>query len=110
MATELKKLAPAARAAWLSFHAPLNRWGVGQDVFCFSCDGVWKAEDVTCSEDGAPTCPVCLNGGPLWFCPLPWWRVDLVVERCGIPHFQWAGEAVRAEQGNPRKLPDRNRN
>jgi hypothetical protein len=103
--TELMALAPTARAAWLSFHSPLNNWRAGQDVFCFHCDGVWKSEDVACNESGDPTCPVCLDSSPLGFSPLPWWRADLVVERYGLPQFQWASEAVTAEPGKPRTLP-----
>jgi hypothetical protein len=105
IATELKKLTPAVRAAWLSFHSPLVNWVAGQDVFCLHCDGVWKAEDVACDQAGEPTCPACRDCGPLGFGSLPWWRADLVIETDEAPYYEWASEAVAAEPGNPRKLP-----
>jgi hypothetical protein len=103
--TELTVLAPAERAEWLSDLSPLKSWHVGDDVFCLRCDGIWKAEDVACNNNGDPTCPVCLKGTPLVFFHSPWWREDLVAERYGVSHYEWAGKTLRAEPGRPRKVP-----
>jgi hypothetical protein len=103
--TELLELGPAQRAEWLSDHSPLRNWSVGDDVFCFHCDGIWKAEDVACNDHGEPTCPVCLKGGPVGLFHSPWWRDDLVAERFGVSRYEWAGRTLRAEPGNPRRVP-----
>lgn len=78
--------------------------------FCLHCDGVWKAEDVACDDEGDPTCPVCSNSTPLDFHDLPWWRKDLVKEIDGDAQYEWHRQPIQAEAGKPGKLPTPNAN
>ncbi len=107
---EFSRLTPAKRVTWLNELSPTNSWNLGDDVFCLHCDGVFKAEDVACDDDGYPTCPVCHSSTPLDFAHLPWWRDDLTKEVDGDEQHQWAVKPITAEPGKPRKLPNKNSN
>jgi hypothetical protein len=72
--SEFAKMESAGRAEWLSQVSPTNVWAFGDDVFCLHCDGLFKAEDVACDNEGDPTCPLCHSSTPLDFHRLPWWR------------------------------------
>jgi hypothetical protein len=102
--SELSKMDPGRRAAWLDSVSPTSSWSLGDDVFCLHCDAVFKAEDVACDHEGDPTCPVCKSSTPLDFHHIPWWRGDLVgedFERGGY----WKGTPITAVSGKPGQLP-----
>ena len=71
------QMSAAERAVWLDRVSPTSRWVMGDDVFCLHCDGVFKAEEVACDNEGDPMCPLCQSGTPLDFAHFPWWRGDL---------------------------------
>jgi len=106
-------MAPQKRVEWLDSVSPTGRWKFGDDVFCLHCDGIWKAEDITCDHEGDPTCPVCSGSSPIDFHHLPWWRDDLVAEKEeygeedaeGDRRFKWIRTPLEATAGQPRKLP-----
>jgi hypothetical protein len=98
------KMSPAQRAFWLDSVSPTSSWSFGDDIFCMHCDGVFKAEDVGCDDEGDPTCPVCRNATPLDFHKMPWWREDLIAENAA-GRRKWIGKSIKAESGKPRNLP-----
>lgn len=89
------------KVQWLNDRDPLNKWSVGEDVYCLHCDGVFKAEDVGKDTDGLPECPRC-GATPLDFAGAPWWREDLVEEKT---HYSWLVQPIRATPGQPGQLP-----
>jgi hypothetical protein len=93
-----------ARIEWLNARDPLNKWAVGDDVYCLHCDAVFKAEDVGEDTDGLPECPLC-TATSLDFHTLPWWREDLVDETSGRALYKWRVPRIRATPGQPRELP-----
>lgn len=103
---ELRSMTPEDRVAWLGSRSITGGWTVGEDVFCLHCDGVWKAEDVSCDLQGDPTCPVCRSSTPLDFHGLPWWREDLVREDDDT-QYVWGVTPIRGEVGKPMTLPPR---
>jgi hypothetical protein len=99
------------RVQWLNARDPLHKWRVNHDVYCLHCDGVFKAEDIVCDDEGFPTCPVCRASTPIDFARLPWWRIDLVDEQivCNREVYTWRAKPIRAIRGQPRQLPLRNK-
>jgi hypothetical protein len=102
---QLQTMSPQQRAEWLDSVSPISSFRLGQDVFCMHCDGVFKAEDVSCDNEGDPTCPCCKSSTPLDFHGAPWWREDLMDEDDeGIR--TWRVKTIKAEAGRPRQLPE----
>jgi hypothetical protein len=92
------------RIEWLNARDPLHQWKNGQDIYCFHCEAVFKAEDV--GEDGDdPCCPRCEGATPIDFFHLPWWREDLTLEASGSHRYIWLVNPIVATPGNPHLLP-----
>src|ERR1019366_6789504 len=102
--SQFSKMDPAAKVKWLTRVSPTNRWALGDDVFCLHCDGVFKAEDVACDEEGDPTCPVCHSSTLLDFGHLPWWREDLCDQVDTEEQHVWKVTPIQATPGQPYKL------
>jgi hypothetical protein len=106
---EFSRMMPAARAKWLNRVSPTSKWKFGDDVFCLHCDGLFKAEDVACDDEGDPTCPLCHSSTPLDFHHLPWWREDLCKELDAEvetdEQHAWKVEPIHATPGQPRTIP-----
>lgn len=64
------------KVAWFNIRRVfIADWRVGQDVFCFHCDGKFKAEKIAEDRDGDPCCPFC-GATPLDLAAVPWWKSD----------------------------------
>lgn len=87
------------RVEWFNVRDPLNKWKVGQDVYCLHCEAVFKAEDIGVDSDGLPECPSC-GATPLDLHHVPWWREDLTNDS-----KQWLVPPIRAVAGRVGKLP-----
>jgi hypothetical protein len=95
------------KVRWLNARDPLQKWSVGEDVYCLHCDGVFKVDDVSPDYAGYPECPVCHGATPIDFHKLPWWRDDLVEQTATKYRMvnTWRVEPIRATLGHPSTLP-----
>jgi hypothetical protein len=52
---------------WLNERDPFHQWAVGDDIYCFHCEKIFKAENVVRDKYHDPNCPHCVGSSPMDF-------------------------------------------